>query len=108
MSQLDANAKTAKISNYHHYNAESGEIEIVTNNDEIYTILKNVNSICGEVFSCPCCKVVHIGIRYDRVFLGFSLCERCTNAIDSVGTVPFVITNARTGERHRFELKLLK
>ena len=107
LSQLDANAKSAKISNCHHY-ADSGEIEFITNNDDIYRILKRTNSICGEVFSCPCCKVVHIGIKYENAFLGFSLCELCTNAMDCVSTVPFVIINAKTGERHRFELRLLK
>ena len=108
LNQLDAAAKSATISKCHYYNPESGEIEIVINNDEMYRILKHVNSLCGEIFSCPCCKVVHVSIKYDNVFLGFSLCNLCTNAIDSVSTVPFAIVNARTGERHRFELKLLK
>jgi len=108
VSQLDANAKSEKVANYHHYNPTSGEIELISNNDEIYRILEHVNSVCGEVFSCPSCKVIHIGIEYEKVFLGFSLCDICTNAIDSMSTVPFVIVNARTGERHRFELKLLK
>lgn len=105
---MGANAGCATISNHHPYNRETGQIEFVTQNDEIYEVLKHLRSICAEVFSCARCNGVHITIRYYNVFLGLTLCKLCTDAIDSVSMVPFVITNARTGERHRLELALLK
>ncbi len=108
LSQLDVNAKSEKILKHHCYNPESGEIEFVTQNEKIYEVLKDVKSTFADIFSCPSCKVVHISIRNDPVFIGFTLCGLCTNAIDLASTVPFVIINARTGERHRFELRLLK
>lgn len=108
MSQLDFNVHTGKISNHHFYNRESGQIELVSESEEVFEFLKKIDLVCGEIFSCPSCKVIHVSIRYDKLFLGFSLCELCTTAIDSLSTVPFVITNARTGERHKLELRLLK
>lgn len=105
---MNSSAESENISPCHHYNRANGYIEFITNNENIYRILKNTHDVCGEVFACPHCKVVHLGIEYDKVFLGLSLCDVCIDAIDSVSTVPFVITNALTGERHRLELHLLK
>ena len=102
---MHANEQFEKYSKHHFYDQESGEIELVIS-EVIFEIIKDVHSLRGEVF--PCCKHVHIGIRYHDIFLGFSLCEMCTSAVDFMSTVPVVIVNARTGDRHRLELQLLK
>lgn len=106
LSQLHANEQSEKYSKHHFYDQESGEIELVIEREEIFEIIKDAHSLRGEVF--PCCKHVHIGIRYHDIFLGFSLCEMCTSAVDSMSMVPLVIVNARTGGRHRLQLQLLK
>ncbi|MFQ5970136.1 MAG: hypothetical protein ACE5J2_06560 [Nitrososphaerales archaeon] len=108
MSRLHANEQSEKYSTHHTYNRQSGQIEFVTQNDQIFEILKNVHSLCGEVFLCTHCKYLHISIKYYNIFLGFSLCALCADAIDSVSSVPFVITNKHTGERHGLMLQLLK
>lgn len=106
LTQLYGNEQSGKYPKHHFYDQERWEIELPIDREEIFDIIKDAPSLCAEVF--PCCNRVHIGIKYQEIFLGFTLCEMCTNAIDRMSKLPLVIVNSRTGERHKLQLQLLK